>query len=219
MAQPSSIELLPPKDMSKEATKPEQTNLGVKLETTRTLRTKTNITDVAMQGRRSFTFEYEASYHNPRFYEAVMEFSIRLINAPRVANIGRQGYQQFRTTDTESVHTDLLYGPIIPPNLSPKFFFEKATIEVSGGTEIEPRTQTHQITKLIDFHTKMKPEEAKFRYSNLGGYHEDYDAKLASQKYQIPIQINAATGAKEPITGVNYKQILPHVKQWSRSTF
>ena len=65
LAQPSSIELLPPKDMSKEATKPEQTTSGVKLETTRTLGTKTNITDVAMQGRTSFTFEYEASYHNP----------------------------------------------------------------------------------------------------------------------------------------------------------
>ena len=39
----------------------------------------------------------------------------------------------------------------------PEFFFEKATIEVLGGTEIEPGTQTHQITKLIDFHTKMKP--------------------------------------------------------------
>ena len=207
IAQPSSVELLPPKDMSKEATKPEQTTSGVKLETTRTLRTKTNITDVAMQGRRSFTFEYEASYHNPRFYKAVVEFSIKLINAPRVANVGGQGYQQFRTTDTEGVHTDSLYGPIIPPNLLPKFFFKKATIEVSGGTEIEPGTQTHQITKLIHFHTKMKPEEATFRYSNLGGYHEDYDAKLASQKYQVPIQINAATGTIEPTMGINYKQI------------
>ena len=207
MAQPSSIELLPPKDMSKEATKPEQTTSGVKLEITRTLPTKTNITDAAMQGRRSFTFEYEASYHNPRFYEAVVEFSIKLINAPRVANVGGQGYQQVRTTNTEGVHTDSLYGPIIPPNLLPEFFFGKATIEVSGGTEIEPGTQTHQITKLIDFHTKMKPEEATFRYSNLGGYHEDYDAKLASQKYQVPIQINATTGAIEPITRINYKQI------------
>ena len=37
ITQPSSIELLPPKDMSKEATKPEQTTSGVELETTRTL--------------------------------------------------------------------------------------------------------------------------------------------------------------------------------------
>ena len=118
-----------------------------------------------------------------------------------MANIGGQGCQQFRTKDTEGVHTDSLYGPIIPPNLLPEFFFEKATMEVSCGTEIEPGTQTHQITKLIDFHTKMKPEEATFRYSNLGGYHEDYDAKLASQKYQVPIQINATTGTIEPIMG------------------
>ena len=101
---------------------------------------------------------------------------------PEVANAGGQGYQQLRTTATEGVHTDSLYGPIIPPNRLPEFFFKKATIEVSGGTEIEPETQTHQITKLIDFHTKMKLEEATFRYSNLDGYHEGYDVKLASQK-------------------------------------
>ena len=53
----------------------------------------------------------------------------------------------------------------------------------------------------------MKSEEATFRYSNLGGYHEDYDTKLASQKYQVPMQINATTGTIEPITRVNYKQI------------
>ena len=51
MAQLSSIELLPQIDMSKEATIPEQTTSGVKLETSRMLQTKTNITDVAMQGR------------------------------------------------------------------------------------------------------------------------------------------------------------------------
>ena len=82
MAQPSSIKLLPPIDMSKEATIPEQTTSGVKLETTRTLRTKTDITDVAMQGSQSFTFEYEASFHNPRFYKAVVKFMIKLISAP-----------------------------------------------------------------------------------------------------------------------------------------
>ena len=116
-----------------------------------------------------------------------------------------------------------------------------------GGTEIEPGTQTHQITKLIDIHTKLKTEEATFKYSNLDGYHEEYDAKLTSQKYQVPIQINADTGAIELITGVNYKQITQQhftegttgqmnrdflyaakgasvktsheLKQWSRSTF
>ena len=48
-------------------------------------------------------------------------------------------------------------------------------IEILGGTE----TQTHQITKLVDFHTKMKPEEAALKYSNLGGYYEEYDSKTA----------------------------------------
>ena len=96
MTQPSSIELLPPIDMSKEATIPEQTTSGVKLETTRTLCTKTNITDITIQGRRSFTFEYKASFHNPQFYEAVVKFVIKLINVPQVATISGQKYQQFR---------------------------------------------------------------------------------------------------------------------------
>ena len=105
-----------------------------------------------------------------------MKFSIKPISAPRVANVGGQGYQQFRTTAADGTHTYSLYGPIIIPNLLPEFFFEKATIEISCGTEIGPGPQTHQITKLIDFQTKTKPEEATFRYSNLGGYHEEYDA-------------------------------------------
>ena len=46
-----------------------------------------------------------------------------------------------------------------------------------------------------------------FKYSNLGGYHENYDTKTADQKYQLPITINAATGAIEATAGVNYKQI------------
>ena len=87
------------------------------------------------------------------------------------------------------------------------FYFEKATTEVLGGTEIEPGTQTHQITKLIDFHTKVKPEEAAFKNSSLGGYHENYVAQTAVQKYQLPITINKATGAIGATAGVNYKQI------------
>ena len=89
----------------------------------------------------------------------------------------------------------------------PEFFFKKATIEVLGGTEIEPRTQTHQITKLVDFHTKMKPEEAAFKYSNLGGYYEEYDSKTTDQKYGVPIQFNAATEAIEQVAGKNFKQM------------
>ena len=96
MAQPKTIELPPLNDMTREATKPKQTTLGVKLESTRTLRTKTNITDVSVQGRRSFTFEYEGTFHNPRFYAAKVKFSSKLINAPGVPTIGGQGYQQFR---------------------------------------------------------------------------------------------------------------------------
>ena len=76
-----------------------------------------------------------------------------------------------------------------------------------GETEIKPGTKTHQITKLVDFHTKMKPEEAAFKYSNLGGYYEDYDSTTANQKYGVPIQFKAGTGAIEQVAGENYKQI------------
>ena len=109
-----------------------------------------------MQGRRSFTFEYEGTFHNPRFYNAKAKFSLKLMNAPRVQNIGNTGYQQFRVTAADGAHIDSPYGPIIVPNWIADFYFEKATIEVLGGTEIEPGTQTHQITKLIDFAQKGK---------------------------------------------------------------
>ena len=100
-----------------------------------------------MQGRRSFTFEYEGTFHNPRFYEAKVKFSIKLINAPRVATTGGQGYQQYRVRNADDDGwVDSPYGPITLPNWLPEFFFEKATTEVLGGTEIEPGMQTHQIT-------------------------------------------------------------------------
>ena len=73
--------------------------------------------------------------------------------------------------------------------------------------KLNPKRKTHPITKLVDFHTKIKLEDAAFKYSNLGGYHEDYDAKLANQKYQVPIQTNAVSGAVEAMTGLNYKQV------------
>ena len=75
--------------------------------------------------------------------------------------------------------TDSLHEPIILPNWVADFYFEKAVIEVLGGTEIELATQTHQITKLIHFYTNVKPEEALFKYSNLGGYEENYDSTVA----------------------------------------
>ena len=74
MAQPQKVEMLPPKDMTKEAARPEQTMCGVKNESTKVLRTKANIFDATMQGRRSFTFEYEGTYKKTRFYMAKLSF-------------------------------------------------------------------------------------------------------------------------------------------------
>ena len=134
MAQPTTIELLPPIDMTKESTRLEQTTSGIKLETTKTLRTKTNVTDVAMQGRKTITFEHEGMYHNPRFYDAKVKFSLKLINAPRVATVGGQGHEMFRRRNAANDGWgNSTYGPILFPNWIAKFFFEKATIEVLGG--------------------------------------------------------------------------------------
>ena len=57
-----------------------------------------------------------------------------------------------------------------------QIFFEKAVIEVLGGTEIEPSTQTHQTTKIVKLYTTVKPEDALYKYQNLGGYEEKYDS-------------------------------------------
>ena len=207
MAQPSTIELLPPKDMMNESTRPEQTTSGVKSESVRVLRTKVSITYLALQGWKSFTFEYEGTTQNPRFYKAKVKFSLKLVIAPNLATIRGTGYQQVRITNaTNDANIDLHYGPIIVPNWIGDFFTEKAVIEVLGGTEIEPATQTHQITKLIDFHTKVKPEDAAFKYTNLGGYTEDYNAKTANQRYQVPVTIGN-NGAITQTAGANYKQM------------
>ena len=96
---------------------------------------------------------------------------------------------------------------MIFPNFLAEFFFEKATIEILGGTEIEPGIQTHQITKLIDFDTKLKAQDAAFKYKNLGGYHESFDPTTEDLKYQLPITVNTATGAITLTAGANYKQI------------
>ena len=67
-----------------------------------------------------------------------------------MAIIGGQGYQQFKVRNADDDGwIDSRYGPMIPLNFLAEFFFEKATIEVEGGTEIEPGTETHQITKLV----------------------------------------------------------------------
>ena len=48
MAQPSTIELLLLKDMTKESTRPEKTTSGVKAEFVKTLQCKANVFDVAI---------------------------------------------------------------------------------------------------------------------------------------------------------------------------
>ena len=73
-----------------------------------------------------------------------------------MATIDGQGYQQFGVKNAaDDGWIDSRYGPMIPPNFLAEFFLEKATIEVEGGTKIESGMQTHQITKLVDFHTKI----------------------------------------------------------------
>ena len=123
MAQPSTIEMLPPKDMTNKSMRPEQTTSGVKSESVRVLRTKVNITDLTMQGRRSFTFEYEGTTQNPRFYKAKVKFSLKLVNAPNLATIGGMGYQQVRIRNAANDgNIDSRYGPIIVPNWIGDFF-------------------------------------------------------------------------------------------------
>ena len=206
MAQPQKVEMMPPKDMTKEATHPEKTTSGVKNQSMKTLRTKANVFDPTMQGRRSFTFEYEGSYRNPRFYDAKVVYSVKMINAPRVATVGSQGYQMFQR-DVSGVDTPSTYRPIIIPNNFADLFFEKAVIEVLGGTEIEPSTQTHQTTKIVKLYTTIKPEDALYKYQNLGGYEENYDSTRASQLHQVPITI-ANDGMIASTTGTDYKTIM-----------
>ena len=160
MAQPQIIEMLPPKDMTKEATRPEKTTSGVKNQSMKTLRTKANVFDAMMQGRRSFTFEYEGTYRNSRFYDAKVVYSVKMILAPRVPTVGSTEYQMYQTTNAEGVNVASKYGPIIVPNNFAELFVEKAVIEVLGGTEIEPSTQTHQTTKIVKLYTTLKPEDA-----------------------------------------------------------
>ena len=90
-----------------------------------------------MQGRCSFTFEYDDSFHNPHFYDAKVKCSLKLVNAPKVAGVGGQGYYQFQR-DMGGTNTNSLYGPIVIPNKIANFHFEKAVIEVPGD-----RNRTH----------------------------------------------------------------------------
>ena len=189
MAQPQKVKMLPPKDVTKEASRLEKATSGVKNESTTILRMKANVFDPTMQGRWSFTFEYKGTYRNPRFYEAKCIYSVKMIHAPRVPMVGRQNYQNDQTTDADRADVPSTYGPIIVPNNFADLFFEKAVIEVLGGTEIEPSTQTHQTTKITQIYAIVKPEDTLYKYRNLGGYEEKYDATLTTQRYQVPITI------------------------------
>ena len=191
--------------MTKEAARPEKTMSGVKNKSTKVLRTKANVFDATMQGRRSFTFEYEGTYRNPRFYMAKVLFSVKMIHAPQVRTVGSQGYQMFQTT-VSGEDTPSKYGPIILSNNFTDLFFEKAVIEVLRGTEIEPSTQTRQTTKIVQLYTTVKPEEALYKYQNLGGYEEKYNSTMATQLHQVPITIGN-NGAITATTGANCKEI------------
>ena len=138
-----------------------------------------------MQGRRSFTFECEGSFHNPRLYEAIVHFSCKLVTAPVAGAGGGAGYQQYHIPAVPggAAAANSRYGRIIVPNRFADFFFKKATIELAGGIEIEPTNQNHQLTKLVRFHTKTTPENAEAKYSNLGGYVKDFDSTIATQKH------------------------------------
>ena len=150
MAQPQKVEMMPPKDMTKEAAHPEKTTSSVKNGSTKVLRTKSNVFDATMQGRRSFTFEYEGTYRNPRFSGAKVLFSVKVIHTPRVATVGGQGYQMFQTTDDDGTTTVSKYGPIILPNNFADLFFEKAVIEVLGGTEtIDPNPSDNKNRPIV----------------------------------------------------------------------
>ena len=84
----------------------------VKNESKKVLRTKANMFDPTMQGRRSFTFEYEGTYRNPRFYEGKVVYSVKIINAPRVPTIGNTGYQMYQRTNAEELTFHLHTAPL-----------------------------------------------------------------------------------------------------------
>ena len=85
---------------------------GVKNESKKVLRTKANVFDPTIQGRRSFTFEYEGTYRNPRFYEAKVVYSVKMINAPRVPTIGSTGYQMYK----QPMETEPTFHPDMVPS-------------------------------------------------------------------------------------------------------
>ena len=171
LAQPSTIKMIPPDDETRPSTKPEKISTGVKTETKKVLHPTSNVYDVNMQSRRSFTFEYDGSFHNPRFNKAMIHFSCKVVTTPTAGAGGGAAYQQYSQAGaaadgSDDVHSE--YGPIIYPNRFPDFYFKKATIELRGGIGIEPTSQTHQETKLVRFYTTTTPEAVDAKYSNMG---------------------------------------------------
>ena len=209
VAQPTQINMVPPGDETRRAVQPKKIASGVKSETKKVLEPRSNIYDINMQGRKSFTFACQGTFHHLRLYGAIVHFSVKLVTAPVAGAGGGDGYQQYHMpANAGEEAADSLYGPVIVPNGFADFFFKKATIELDGGIEIEPTNQTHQITKLIRFHMNTTPENAEAKYSTLGGYVKDYDSTLSTQKYQVPVAPDA-DGVMQPIArgGNNYKTI------------
>ena len=209
LAQLTQINMVPPGDESRRSVQPEKIASGVKSETKKVLEPKSNIYDINMKGRRSFTFACQGTFHHLRLYGAIVHFSIKLVTAPVAGAGGGAGYQQYHTPvdgDVPAAKFPLWTHHISQPIC--QFFFKKATIELEGGIEIKPTNQTHQITKLVHFHMNTTPENAEAKYSTLGGYVKDYDSTLPTQKYQVPVAPDA-NGIMQPIAGAqnNYQTI------------
>ena len=201
VAQPTQINMVPPGDETRQVVQPEKIASGVKSETKKVLEPRSNIYDINMQGRKSFTFACQGTFHHLRLYGAIVHFSVKLVTTPVASAGSGAGYQQYHVpAHDDEAAADSLYGPVIVPNRFADFFFKKATIELEGGIEIEPTNQTHQITKLIRFHMNTTPENAEAKYSTLGGYVKDYDSTLSTQKYQVPVAPDA-DGVMQPIAG------------------
>ena len=135
MVQPHEIEMIPPKDLTKVATRPEKPTSGVKCKVFRTLRTQTNITDVSMQGRKSISFEYEPSYHNPRFYNAKIKFALKLVKKADGA-----AYEQFQTTGEDGSNVAPEYGPIQVPHFFPNIISKKLQSTLKEVQLLNPKT-------------------------------------------------------------------------------
>ena len=98
LAQPSTIKMIPPDDETRPSTRPEKISTGVRTETKKVLHPMSNVYDVNMQSRRSFTFEYDGSFHNPRFSKAMIHFSCKVVTTPTAGAGGGAAYQQYSTS-------------------------------------------------------------------------------------------------------------------------